>query len=134
LSDNLAGVAAPETSPPPITASATATGPASKTASAGAPAAVRESAAHGPLPDDQTVTISAPSLGIFWRSPLPGAPPFVDVGDEVTPDTTVCIVEVMKLMNHVKAEVTGRVVEILAENGSPVEQGQALFTVVPAGT
>ncbi len=77
------------------------------------------------------VYVTSPSLGIFWRAPRPGAPPFVDVGDKVTPDTTVCIVEVMKLMNHVKAEVTGRVLDVLAENGGQVEQGQALFVVLP---
>lgn len=75
-------------------------------------------------------SITAPSLGIFWRSPLPGAPPFVDVGQTVEPDTTMCIIEVMKLMNHVKAGVHGEVVAVLADNGQTVEPGQPLFTVV----
>jgi acetyl-CoA carboxylase biotin carboxyl carrier protein len=80
--------------------------------------------------DGVTATIVSPSLGIFWRAPRPGAPPFADVGDEILPDTTVCIVEVMKLMNQVKAGVAGRVIEILASNGVMVEQDQALFTVL----
>jgi acetyl-CoA carboxylase biotin carboxyl carrier protein len=79
-------------------------------------------------PED-TSAIVAPSLGIFWRSPRPGAPPFADVGDEVDEDSTVCIVEVMKLMNQVKAGRRGRIVEVLADNGTTVEQGQPLFTV-----
>jgi acetyl-CoA carboxylase biotin carboxyl carrier protein len=76
-------------------------------------------------------TVLAPSLGLFWRSPKPGAPPFVDVGDRVDADSTVCIVEVMKLMNHVKAGCTGVVTAIHANNGEMVEYGQPLLTIAP---
>src|SRR4051794_3014204 len=75
--------------------------------------------------------ITAPSVGLFWRSPQPGAPHFVDVGQTVEPDDTVCIVEVMKLMNHVKAGIAGVVRSVEAENGAMVEHGQVLFTLDP---
>lgn len=77
----------------------------------------------------EATTVRAPSLGLFWRSPKPGAPPFVEVGDRVEPDTTVCIVEVMKLMNHVKAGCAGVVSAIHSENGEMVEYGQPLVTI-----
>ena len=76
-------------------------------------------------------TVLAPSLGLFWRSPKPGAPPFVEVGDRVDADSTVCIVEVMKLMNHVKAGTAGVVTAIHADNGEMVEFGQPLLTITP---
>ena len=98
-------------------------------ASTGAPAQARSAAGRaetaGGLP------ITAPSVGLFWRSPQPGAPPFVDVGQTVGPDDTVCIVEVMKLMNHVKAGLTGVVRSVAAENGAMVEHGQVLFVLDP---
>jgi biotin carboxyl carrier protein len=68
---------------------------------------------------------------LFWRSPKPGAPPFVEVGDEVGPDDTVCIVEVMKLMNHVRAGTAGTVRAVHPENGQMVEHGDPLFTIGP---
>ena len=77
--------------------------------------------------------ITAPSPGIFWRSPHPGAPPFVDLGHHVEADSTLCIVEVMKLMNHVSAQVAGTVVGILVGNGEQVELRQALFRIRPDG-
>ena len=81
---------------------------------------------------DGALTITAPSVGLFWRSPQPGAPHFVDVGQTVGPDDTVCIVEVMKLMNHVKAGVAGVVRAVEVENGAMVEHGQVLFVLDPA--
>lgn len=80
---------------------------------------------------DPVITVDAPSLGIFWRAPSPGAPPFVDVGQPVGPETTTCIVEVMKLMNHVPAGCAGTVVAVLVGNGEQVERGQPLFRVAP---
>ncbi|HSS34396.1 MAG TPA: biotin/lipoyl-containing protein [Solirubrobacterales bacterium] len=77
--------------------------------------------------------IEAPSVGLFWRSPSPGAPPFVEVGQQVKTGDTVAIVEVMKLMNHVAAPVDGVVSAILVENGGPVEFGQTIVTVDPEG-
>jgi acetyl-CoA carboxylase biotin carboxyl carrier protein len=81
---------------------------------------------------DGALRITAPSVGLFWRSPQPGAPHFVDVGQTVGPDDTVCIVEVMKLMNHVKAGIAGVVRSVEVENGAMVEHGQVLFVLDPA--
>lgn len=104
----------------PVAASAPVA-PAAPTAPSGP-----TSVAH---PDGQKVT--SPSLGLFWRSPQPGAPSFVEVGQQVDAEDTVCIVEVMKLMNHVKAGVSGKVVAILVDNGAMVEFGQTLVVVEP---
>jgi len=76
-------------------------------------------------------TITSPIVGTFYRSPAPDAPPFVNVGDRVKEDTTLCIIEAMKLMNEIKAEMRGRIVKILVENGMPVEYNQPLFLVEP---
>lgn len=73
--------------------------------------------------------ITSPMVGTFYASPSPEAPPFVSVGQEVTEDTVVCIMEAMKVMNEVKAECRGTIAEIVAENGKPVQFGQALFKV-----
>jgi len=75
--------------------------------------------------------VSSPLLGIFYRAPKPGEPPFVEVGSKVTEDTVVCIIEVMKLMNSVRAGLKGEVVEILALNGALVEYGEVLLRVRP---
>jgi acetyl-CoA carboxylase biotin carboxyl carrier protein len=75
--------------------------------------------------------IEAPSVGLFWRAPAPGAPPFVEVGSRVAAGDTLAIVEVMKLMNHVVSPVDGVVVGILVENGAPVEFGQPIVAVDP---
>jgi acetyl-CoA carboxylase biotin carboxyl carrier protein len=73
----------------------------------------------------------SPMVGTFYRSPSPDAEPFVDAGSEVTPETTVCILEAMKVLNEIKAEFQGRIVEVLAQNGDPVEFGQPLFLIDP---
>jgi len=73
--------------------------------------------------------ITSPMVGTFYAGPSPDAPPFVTVGQEVTEDTVVCIMEAMKVMNEVKAECRGTVAEIVAENGKPVQFGQVLFKV-----
>ncbi|HTZ04211.1 MAG TPA: acetyl-CoA carboxylase biotin carboxyl carrier protein [Gaiellaceae bacterium] len=75
--------------------------------------------------------IVAPMLGTFYRAPAPGEPPFVDVGSRVEPDTIVCIIEVMKMMNSVHAGVAGTIAEVYVENGEPVEYGAPLFRVEP---
>jgi len=75
--------------------------------------------------------VKAPMVGTFYRAPSPGAPPFVEVGSPVGEDGTVCIIEVMKLMNSIKAGCRGRVVEICAENGAMVEFGQTLMIIEP---
>jgi acetyl-CoA carboxylase biotin carboxyl carrier protein len=80
---------------------------------------------------DHVVTIEAPMLGTFYRAEAPGAVPFVDVGARVEPDTVVCLIEVMKMMNSVHAGVAGRIVEVCAENAELVEYGAPLFHVEP---
>ncbi|MCW2724997.1 MAG: acetyl-CoA carboxylase, biotin carboxyl carrier protein [Frankiales bacterium] len=76
-------------------------------------------------------TVPAPSPGIFWRAARPGAPPFAEVGDRVSAGDTLCIIELMKLMNHVAAPVAGTVVEAPVGNGQQVEQGDVLFRIRP---
>jgi acetyl-CoA carboxylase biotin carboxyl carrier protein len=73
--------------------------------------------------------IVSPMVGTFYHAASPDAPPFVDVGTQVTEDTVVCIIEAMKVMNEIKAETTGVIAEVVAENGKPVQFGQALFRV-----
>jgi acetyl-CoA carboxylase biotin carboxyl carrier protein len=86
-------------------------------------------AASPSLPSSEGKEIPSPMVGTFYSAPSPDAAPFVSVGQQVTPDTTICIIEAMKVMNEIKAEVSGVVTEILAENGKPVQFGQALFRV-----
>ncbi len=74
-------------------------------------------------------TIDAPTIGVFYRAPGPGEPPFVEVGARVEPDTIVCIIEVMKMMNSVTAGIAGTIAEIHVANAAPVEYGQPLFRV-----
>jgi oxaloacetate decarboxylase (Na+ extruding) subunit alpha len=90
---------------------------------AGAPA--------GASPADGTVRVESPMVGVFYRAPSPGAPAFVDVGDTVMPNQTLCVLEAMKLFNELKSEVAGVVVRIHAENAQPVEYGQLLFEIEP---
>ena len=78
------------------------------------------------------VAVRAPILGVFYRAPAPGAPPFVQVGSPVGAEDTLCLIEVMKLFNTVKAGLAGRVARILAQNGKMVEQDQVLFLIEPA--
>ncbi len=73
--------------------------------------------------------IVSPMVGTFYRSGSPDGPPFVDVGKTVTEDTVVCIIEAMKVMNEIKAETSGVIAEVVAENGKPVQFGQVLFRV-----
>jgi len=73
--------------------------------------------------------ITSPMVGTFYRAASPESPPFIDVGQEVNEDTVVCIIEAMKVMNEIKAEVKGVIAEVVAENGKPVQFGQALFKV-----
>jgi acetyl-CoA carboxylase biotin carboxyl carrier protein len=109
------GAAAPEAREPGAEAAPPAAPP---------PAEVAES--------NGAATIEAPMLGTFYRASAPGEEPFVDVGSEVEPDTVVCLIEVMKMMNSVKAGVAGTVVEVCARNAELVEYGEPLFRVDPA--
>jgi acetyl-CoA carboxylase biotin carboxyl carrier protein len=94
-------------------------------------AAVSTSAAPplAPAGDDGIVFVTSPFVGTFYRSPSPDAPPFVEVGSAIREGQALCIVEAMKLMNEIEAECAGTIVEILAENGKPVEFGHKLFKV-----
>jgi acetyl-CoA carboxylase biotin carboxyl carrier protein len=95
-----------------------------------APAAERTPDPEPPAkPDEDTVVVPSPMLGTFYRAEAPGAAPFIEVGSTVEPDSTVCIIEVMKMMNSVAAGMTGTVVEVCAENGELVEHGDALIRV-----
>ncbi len=97
------------------------------------PAQERDEATSAAAPVAGTgLTIEAPMIGVFYRAPSPGAPPFVDVGTPVEADTIVCLIEVMKMMNSVPAGVAGTIAEIHVENANPVEYGQPLFRVEPA--
>jgi acetyl-CoA carboxylase biotin carboxyl carrier protein len=82
-----------------------------------------------PMPRGDATPVPAPLLGVFYRAPKPGEAPFVQVGDQVMPDTIVGIIEVMKLMNTVRAGIAGEIVEISAGNGEMVEYGQALLWI-----
>ena len=86
-------------------------------------------AVAAPAGDANTAVIKSPMVGTFYMSSSPDTPPFVKVGDPVGPDTTVCIIEAMKVFNEIPAEIAGRIVAVLAENGAPVEFGQPLFKV-----
>jgi acetyl-CoA carboxylase biotin carboxyl carrier protein len=104
---------AASTTPPPSAAPATAPAPAAA-----------ESEKGGALKD-----IVSPMVGTFYRAGSPESPPFVDVGKEVTEETVVCIIEAMKVMNEIKAEIKGVIAEVVAEGGKPVQFGQVLFRV-----
>lgn len=99
-------------------------------------AAAAPAAAAPPAAADQhagTVTINAPMVGTFYAKANPESPPFVKVGDVVSPETIVCIVEAMKVFNEIPAECSGKIVEILATDQEPVDFGKPLFRVEPSG-
>jgi acetyl-CoA carboxylase biotin carboxyl carrier protein len=75
--------------------------------------------------------ITSPMVGTFYRAPDPASPPFVDIGDVVKKGQTLCIIEAMKLMNEIEADVDGTIVDIFGENAKPVEYGQKLFAILP---
>jgi acetyl-CoA carboxylase biotin carboxyl carrier protein len=89
-------------------------------------------AAEVPAPVSAAASISSPMVGTFYQASSPEADAFVKVGDIVTPETTVCIIEAMKVMNEIKAETKGRITKIMIENGEAVEFGQSLFEIEPA--
>src|SRR5438270_499015 len=96
------------------------------------PAAASERPAAKPADDEKTFTVNSPFVGTFYRSASPESPVFVDIGSVVKKGQVLCIVEAMKLMNEIEAEQPGRLVEVLVQNGSPVEYGEALFRFEPA--
>ncbi|WP_298616023.1 acetyl-CoA carboxylase biotin carboxyl carrier protein [uncultured Thermosynechococcus sp.] len=100
------------------------------------PSATTSTPAPAPEPtpppaNRKTVDIVAPMVGTFYRAPAPDEPPFVEVGDTVKKGQVVCIIEAMKLMNEIEAEVNGQVVEILVQNAEPIEYGQPLMRILP---
>ena len=111
----------PVASPPPALAATPAVAPTAVTA---APAAPPAAAAASDLYE-----ITSPMVGTFYRSPAPDASPFVDTGDRIKTGQTVCIIEAMKLMNELEAEVSGEIVEILVKNAEPGEFGLPLMRV-----
>jgi acetyl-CoA carboxylase biotin carboxyl carrier protein len=88
--------------------------------------------ADAPALESGLVEVESPMVGTFYRSPSPDSPPFVEPGSKVTRGQTLCIVEAMKLMNEIEADVSGTLVEVLVDNSQPVQFGQALFTIRPA--
>ncbi len=84
-----------------------------------------------PTPASNEQDLKSPMIGTFYRAPSPESAPYVEVGTEVNPDTVVCIIEAMKVMNEIKAECRGVISQVLAENAKPVEFGQPLFKVRP---
>jgi acetyl-CoA carboxylase biotin carboxyl carrier protein len=111
-----------------------ATTPAAGGAPAAPAAAVAPppaAATPAPEPASTQKAVLSPMVGTFYRSPAPDAEPFLEVGDVVEVGQTVCIIEAMKLMNEIQAEIRGRVVQVLVENAQPVEFGQKLFLVEP---
>jgi len=89
--------------------------------------------ASAPARDPNIIEFKSPMVGTFYRAPSPESPPYVTEGDRITKDTVLCIIEAMKVMNEIKAEASGEVVEILLENGEAVEFGQPLYLVRRSG-
>jgi acetyl-CoA carboxylase biotin carboxyl carrier protein len=119
---------APQASAAPVAAPAAA--PAAPKPAAPVPGGSPQAAKPTVVPEGM-VPITAPLLGTFYVAPEPGAPPFVKVGQAVTEDTTVGLIEVMKVFNSVRSGVNGTVVEVIAQNGQFIEFGQTLFIVKP---
>ena len=117
--------------PAPVQAAPAAQAHASGATSASAPAAAA-AATPKPADDKKTFTVNSPFVGTFYRSASPDSPVFVDVGQTVKKGQVLCIVEAMKLMNEIEAEQPGRLIEVLVQNGSPVEYGEPLFRLEPA--
>jgi|SRR5215217_4094586 len=114
-------------------------GPAVEYSAPSAPRAAPVSSAPAPVaaaaekaPEKPGHVVTSPFVGTFYRTPAPDQPAFVDAGSAVKKGQVLCIIEAMKLMNEIESEVSGRVAEILVENGRPVEFGQALFRIEPA--
>lgn len=128
LSLRRGGASAPAS---PQTRAERSVAPARAEPPAAAPASARERSA---AEDSEHHAVAAPLLGTFYRAPKPGAPPFIEVGSIVEEETIVGIIEVMKLMNTVRAGVSGRVVAILAQDGVLVEYGETLIRVARSGS
>jgi acetyl-CoA carboxylase biotin carboxyl carrier protein len=117
------------TSEPTMIPAAPATRPAAPAGAGGAAGASAAAGARGGVAPDGLRAVRAPLPGTFYRAPMPGAPPFVDTGSRVEPDTVVAIIETMKLMNSVCAGIRGTVAEILLADAQPAEQDAALMWI-----
>ncbi len=82
--------------------------------------------------NSKAIEIKSPMVGTFYRAPSPEAPPYVEVGQNVEPGQVICIIEAMKLMNEIKSEVKGKIVEVLVDNAEPLEFGQPIFLIEPS--
>lgn len=111
--------------PAPVAAPAPAVPAAAPAPAAAAPAAA-------PASDSKYITVKAPMIGTFYRAAGPGKPVFVNVGDEIKPGKTICIIEAMKLFNEIESEVSGKIVKVLVDDAKPVEYDQPLFLVDPS--
>jgi len=122
--------AQPTQAPVPMVAPSISVAPVGPNA-AQAPAAQVEAVASQPQAEENLVEIKSPLVGTFYATPSPDSDHYVELGSQVEPQTVVCIVEAMKVMNEIKAETSGTIAEILVENGQAVEYGQVLFKVKP---
>ena len=95
------------------------------------PAAEPTAAVSAPVPEEKLHLVRSPIVGTYYESPSPGSPPFVKPGDTVEAGQVLCIVEAMKLMNEIEADVAGEIVKMLVKNGQPIEYGQELFAIRP---
>jgi acetyl-CoA carboxylase biotin carboxyl carrier protein len=128
--------------PPTVQGAAVAPAPVAPAPAAPPPPAAADPApSAGPAETEEAepdvaasnlVEVTSPMVGTFYRAPAPDAPPYVDKGSTISEGDTLCIIEAMKLMNELEAEVSGTIREILVENAQPVEYGQVLFRVEPA--
>lgn len=126
------GVPSVELAPPTILPSSTLPAPEARaTTDTGAATPAAATPATPTVDKSKWLDVTSPMVGTFYRAPAPDEPPFVDVGDRIRNGQTVCIIEAMKLMNELEAEVSGEVMEILVQNGEPVEYGQVLLRVNP---
>jgi acetyl-CoA carboxylase biotin carboxyl carrier protein len=123
----LAASQTPASGPPDDASPASSDAAPAAAGSPGAPAAA-------PAPSEELHIIKSPIVGTFYSASNPESDPFVKVGDMVEIGQTVCIIEAMKLMNEIEADVSGEVVRVLVENGQPIEYGEALFALRPTGT
>lgn len=125
------GEGAPASTSTGQTAAPSATARSPEAAQPPGPATQVESVNQAAQSSDEpgTIFVKSPMVGTFYRSPSPESPPFVDSGSRIDEKSVVCIIEAMKIMNEIQAEVKGTVVEVLVENGQPVEYGQRLFKV-----
>jgi len=119
----------PAPPPAPVSAPQAYFVPAPAAATAAAAPANAPAAAATAAPETRGTVVKSPMVGTFYRCPSPGAASFVEVGQTVKPGDTLCIIEAMKLLNEIEAEVAGDILEVLVENGQAVEYGQPLFVI-----